>query len=88
VKAEWQDPGTPTAFRYFEGSRWVVDRPTTSLPLRTSWCASAARRTYGAVEREIVVDELHPDDAITAWQARRFVRALMALIDKIDVLNS
>ena len=26
VRAQWQDLGTPAAFRYFEGSRWTVDR--------------------------------------------------------------
>ncbi|MGA7053564.1 MAG: hypothetical protein WBZ37_20275 [Mycobacterium sp.] len=26
VKVEWQDLCSPNAFRYFEGSRWVVDR--------------------------------------------------------------
>jgi hypothetical protein len=26
VQGEWQDVGTSGAFRYFEGSRWVVDR--------------------------------------------------------------
>ena len=36
VRAQWQDLGTPAAFRYFEGSRWTVDRRA-DLSSWTEW---------------------------------------------------
>ncbi len=88
IKARWEDPGTPNAYRYFEGRRWVVDR-------RDDRASSEEIEVYVAgtqapdvtVAREVVVHELHADDAITPTQARQLARALIAAADEVDELT-
>jgi hypothetical protein len=85
VKADWPDLGSPNAFRYFEGSRQVVDR---RKDLRGSQdilvYIAGTQELDGTVEREIVVHQLHADDPIMPQQARQLASALVAAADEID----
>jgi hypothetical protein len=85
VKADWQDLGSPNAFRYFEGEHRVVDRRE-DLPSSQDVLVYIAgtQALDGTVEREIVVHQLHADHPITPQQARQVARALVAAADDID----
>lgn len=88
VKADWQDGSSPNAFRYFEGSRWVVDRHE-DLPVEVY--IASIQELDGTVKREIVVHQLHADDPINGragaparsrtHRGYRRDRAVVALID-------
>jgi hypothetical protein len=45
------------------------------------------KRSGEVVDRQIVVAELHPDNPISAAQARQTARALMATADELDQLD-
>jgi hypothetical protein len=85
VTAEWQDAGTPNAFRYFEGSRWVVDRRVDRARSEDiEVYVAGTQEPDGTVVRDIVVHQLHSDDPIMPRQARQLARALIAAADEID----
>jgi hypothetical protein len=85
VKADWHDLHSPNAFRYFEGSRWAVDRRE-DLPSSEDIDVyiRGTQELDGTVHREIVVHQLHSDDPITPGQARQLARALIAAVAEID----
>jgi len=95
---EWDAPGTPYAFRYFEASSRVVpavsedchgSRPW-SEPIQV-WVAGT-QYADGRIKREIVVERLHPDGPITIEQAQQLAAALLEVTraaeaaDEIDGL--
>jgi|SRR5271166_823681 len=88
AKGEWQDVGTPGAFHYFEGSRWVVDRHE-DLPTSrdVEVYIRGTQDPDGMVEREIVVHQLHADGPITPRQARQVARTLIAAADEVGELT-
>lgn len=79
VKAEWQDLGTPNAFRYFEGRRWTIDRRD-DVPSSEDIevYVAGVQELDGTVKREVVVNKLHADFPITAAQALQLGRTLIA----------
>lgn len=82
---EWEDAGTPLARRAFLGTRRLIDRlddpydaPDVQVYVR------GGQHLDGAVEREIVVHELHADNALTVKHARLLARALIAAADEAE----
>jgi hypothetical protein len=73
VEAEWQDPGTPKAFRYFEGKHWTVFREH-SRDIEVY--VAGIQELDGSVKREIVVHETHADEPLTPGEALQLARAL------------
>jgi hypothetical protein len=69
VKADRQDLGSLNAFRYFKGSRRIVDRPHHDTDIDIY--ISGAQHHDGSVSREIVVHGLNADHPLTIKQARQ-----------------
>jgi hypothetical protein len=85
VKADpWEDLSS-SPFRYFEGSRWVVDRRE-DLPSSRDIDVYIAgiQAPDGTIEREVVVNQCHADDPMTPRQARQLARALIAAVAEVD----
>jgi hypothetical protein len=79
----WNDTRTPTAFRFFEGSRRVVDRPhDTDIDVYIS----GSQHHDGSVSREIVVHELNADHPLTIKQARQLAAALTELVAEAETM--
>lgn len=82
VWAEWQDLGTPDAYRAFNGSRRVIKGDGTKrgignddIPVRIV----GTQQPDGTVDRLMLVGPLHPDDPITVDQAAQLGLALLEL---------
>jgi hypothetical protein len=85
VWAEWQDPGTPKAFRYFEGSRWTVERDErANYSQDVEVYIRGTQELDGAVKREICVNQLHPDTPITPSQAAQLASILIKAVMEIE----
>lgn len=78
----WNDLDTAAPFRYFEGSRWVVDRRHHDTDVEV-WI-SGTQHHDGSVSREIVVHELHADYALTVKEVRQLAAALTAAADEAE----
>jgi hypothetical protein len=82
VWAEWQDPGTPHAFRLFNGSERVIARSDAKVGIGNKdmlMFIGGTQRPDGTVERHILPPDLHPDMPITPEQAIELGRALVEL---------
>lgn len=82
---DWDDADTPEPFRFFDGSRWGVDRPHRDSDLEVR--VSGLQYHDGRIVRDIVVHELHADEPITIEQARRLAAALIAAADEVEQMN-
>jgi hypothetical protein len=79
---DWAEPGTQRAYRQFTASRHVIDFDLGENFWRP-WTADIEVRVEGIqygdgrVRREVVVDQLHPDNPITLEQAEQLTSALV-----------
>jgi hypothetical protein len=84
---EWQQPGTPDAWRIFDGpERAIAGAPD---PLRPGigdrdirLFIGGIQNPGGAVHRNIVPPDLHPDRPITLRQAAQLGLALLELVSR------
>jgi hypothetical protein len=83
---DWMDTGTPASpFRYFEGTRWLVDRNNRDEDI--DLYIAGIQHTDGSVSREIVVHELHADEPMTIEQARQLAQALTELVAEAETVD-
>ena len=76
---EWLDD-SPEPFRYFEGSRHVIERDERSEDIHVY--VAGIQYVDGRVQREIVVHQLHADEPLrTLAQARQLADAINAAAD-------
>ncbi|WP_374023928.1 hypothetical protein [Mycobacterium sp. HNNTM2301] len=71
---------------HFQGPERVIDRSDAPYSSAQDITVSVRgwQRPDGAVEREIVVDQLHSDDGLTVAHARQVARALIAAADEVE----
>jgi hypothetical protein len=75
---EWVDLTTQTLFRFFKGSRRLVERPDREDV--DVWIVGL-QYTDGTIARDIVV---HVDESLTVAQGRGLAAALLEAADEVD----
>lgn len=81
---EWQQPGTPDAWRIFDGSKRVISGAPDPLnphigEREIKLFIGGIQNPEGAVHRNIVPPDLHPDVPITLKEAAELGFALLEL---------
>ena len=80
---EWADPDTSAAYRVFQACRHVIPAVPADRHGSRPWsedievCVSGTQNGDGRIERQIIVNQLHPDNPITIEQARQLAAALL-----------
>ncbi len=85
---DWENPGTPGAYRYFRGRvRTIPAEDTTNRPWSEDITVhvQGTQRPDGTIdEHDINVHQLHSDNPITAKQARQLAAALLEAAAELD----
>jgi hypothetical protein len=82
---EWIDLDTPTPFRFFEGSRRLVERPDRGNA--DVWIIGVQHADGAARDIDVVLRMPYHDESLTVVQARQLAAALLAAADEADEMN-
>jgi hypothetical protein len=82
---EWVDLETDTSFRFFAGSRWIVDRHDRNRDIKVQ--IAGVQRPDGSVARDIVAHLPAADESLTVAHACQLAAALLNAADGAEQMD-